>query len=77
MKVTYSRGHLLSSLVMLVIVGLAKDVVFSILDTTGIVIPVRPFVAGLVVDMHPDLRRRRDEDCWRNSRDWAWRVLVS
>jgi hypothetical protein len=58
---------------MLVVVGLTKDVVFSIFDTTSVIVPVRPFVAGLVVDMHPDLGGRSDEDSGRNSRDGAWK----
>jgi hypothetical protein len=60
-RLSYPWSHLLSALLMLYIVGLAEDIVSSVLNPRGFVIPVGSLIAGLVVYMHPNFRRRRDQ----------------
>lgn len=49
----YTRGHLLSSLVVFLVVGFAKDIVATVFDATGVVEPWRAFVSGGDVDVCP------------------------
>lgn len=57
---------------MLDIVGLAEDIVSSVLNPCGSIVPVRALVARLVVYMHPDLWRRRDQYPRRDTGDRTW-----
>jgi hypothetical protein len=60
-RLSYPWGHLLSALLMLYIVGLTEDIVSSVFNSRGFIVPVRALVAGLVVYMNPDFWRRRDQ----------------
>lgn len=53
---TYSRSHLLPPLLVLYVVRLGEDIVPPILDAAGVIVPIRAFVSGLVVDVSPDCR---------------------
>ena len=57
---------------MLRVIRLAEDIVFPVFNTRGIVVPIGALVARLVVDVHPNLRRRGDEHSRGDSGDWAW-----
>ena len=62
---------------MLRVVGLAKDIVAAVLDARGVVVPVGALVAGLVVDVHPDLGGRGDEHGRGDAGDGACTILLS
>lgn len=57
---TYPWGHLFPSLLVLLVICLAKDIVSPILDAARIIVPVRARVARLVVDLDPKFGRRRN-----------------
>jgi hypothetical protein len=59
---TYPRGHLLSSLLMLLVICLAKDIVPPIFDAACIIVPVGALISGIVIDMDPEVGRRRNQD---------------
>lgn len=65
---------------MLHVIGLAEDVVSPVFDPRGLVVPVRALVTGLVIYMHPNFWRRRDQHPRRDTGDRTWRatsVLVA
>jgi hypothetical protein len=62
------------------VIGLAEDIVSPILNPRGSVVPVRALVIGLVIYMHPNFWRRRDQHPRRDTGDRTWRatsVLVT
>lgn len=62
------------------VIGLAEDVVSPILNPRGSVVPVRALIIGLVIYMHPNFWRRRDQHPRRDTGDRTWRatsVLVN
>lgn len=58
---------------MFCVVGLTEDIVSPVLNPRGLIVPVRALVAGLVVYMHPNFWRRRDQYSRRDTGDRTWR----
>lgn len=54
------------------VVSLAKDIVSPVLNARGLIVPVGALIARLVVDMHPNFWRRRDQHPRRDTSDGAW-----
>lgn len=46
---------------MLCIICLTEDIVLAILDSYGVIVPIRALIARLVVYMHPNIGRRCDQ----------------
>jgi hypothetical protein len=59
---TYPWGHLFPSLLVLLVICLAKDIVPPIFDAARIIVPVGALISGLVVDMDPNVGRGRNQD---------------
>lgn len=68
---TYPWSHLLPSRLMLLVVCLRKDIVPSILNTAGRIIPFGTLIAGLIIDMNPHIGIRSNQDVWSNPCYWA------
>lgn len=76
-RATYPWRHLLPPQVVLGHVRLRKDIVPPVLDAAGVVVPVRALIPGLVVDVSPDVGRRRHEHVGSHPCDGACFPLVT
>lgn len=56
---------------MLFVVCLRKDIVSSILNATGCIIPLGTLIAGLIIHMNPHIGIRSNQDVWGNPCYWA------
>lgn len=68
-QVSYPWSHLLPPFLVFRVISLTEDVVLPILDSCGSGVPIGALVARLVVYVHPDFGRGRDQHSRRNTGD--------
>ena len=54
------------------VIRLTEDIIPPVLDSCGFVVPIGAFVARLVVYVHPNFGRRRDQHLRRDTGDRTW-----
>lgn len=73
----YASNHLLPPDLMQLIVGLGEDVVTSMLNACGMIVPVRALVAWVPVDVRPEIGRGGNQNVGRNPGNHALRRSIS
>jgi hypothetical protein len=66
------RSHLLPPSLVFRVIRLTEDIVPPVLNSRGFVVPIGAFVARLIVYVHPNFGRGRDQHSRRDTCDRTW-----